>query len=42
MSWDKFTSLEKKATRNGFGDGLFDAAKRLDSIGEMELMSTTV
>jgi len=32
MSWDKFTSLEKKATRNGFGDGLLDAAKRNPNI----------
>ena len=28
MSWDKYKSTEKKATRNGFGDGLMDAAKR--------------
>ncbi|HRH99572.1 MAG TPA: transketolase C-terminal domain-containing protein [Saprospiraceae bacterium] len=27
MSWDRFQSLEKKATRNGFGDGLLDAAR---------------
>ena len=32
MSWDKFTSLEKKATRNGFGDGLLDAARRNPNI----------
>lgn len=27
MSWDKYQSTVKKATRNGFGDGLLDAAK---------------
>lgn len=27
MSWDKFTSTQKIATRNGFGDGLLEAAK---------------
>ncbi|HUN16464.1 MAG TPA: transketolase C-terminal domain-containing protein, partial [Saprospiraceae bacterium] len=32
MSWDKFTSLEKKATRNGFGDGLLDAARHNPNI----------
>lgn len=32
MSWDKFTNLEKKATRNGFGDGLLDAARRNPNI----------
>ena len=32
MSWDKFTSLEKKATRNGFGDGLLEAARRNPNI----------
>ena len=32
MSWDKYKSSEKKATRNGFGDGLMDAAKRNPNI----------
>ena len=32
MSWDKYKSTEKKATRNGFGDGLMDAAKRNPNI----------
>ncbi|NOT38282.1 MAG: transketolase family protein [Saprospiraceae bacterium] len=27
MSWDKFTSTQKIATRNGFGDGLLEAAR---------------
>lgn len=25
--WDKYQSTEKKATRNGFGDGLLEAAR---------------
>jgi transketolase len=32
MSWDKYKSSEKKATRNGFGDGLMDVAKRNPNI----------
>jgi transketolase len=26
-TWDKYQSVVKKATRNGFGDGLLEAAK---------------
>ena len=27
MSWDKYQAYDKKATRNGFGDGLYEAGK---------------